>query len=195
MTAPHMTATRSTQQGDSSSMSTVPNRAKSPQAADTRKDRRRKFVALCAFLLLTYAAAAVGSALTSSALPSWYADLNKPAWTPPGNVIGLVWTILYALMAIAAWLVWRRGGLSGQRPAMVLWLSQLALNTGWSAVFFGLRAPGLALIEILVLLSAVIATTLVFWRNSRTAGALMLPYAAWVAFATFLNWTIWRLNA
>lgn len=150
---------------------------------------------LALFLLATFAAGALGSAFTFAALRDWYPTLAKPSWTPAGSTIGLVWTVLYAVMGVAAWLVWRRGGWRGQRVALSLFAAQLALNVGWSAAFFGLRSPVAGLVEIVVLLVAVAATLVAFWRASRAAGALMVPYLAWVGFATYLTYAIWRLHA
>lgn len=154
----------------------------------------RQAVALAISFAVVGIAAWVGSAATATSVGSWYVTLEKPTWTPPGAVIGAVWTVLYVAMAIAAWLVWRRAGFDEARAALALFAAQLVLNASWSAIFFGLRAPGAALAEIVVLWVAVLATTLAFWRHSRVAGALMLPYLAWVAFAAFLNAAIWLMN-
>ena len=102
--------------------------------------------------------------------------------------------MLYALMAVAAWRVWRHGGWARQKAALSLFIAQWALNTLWTPLFFGLHRPGWALAEILILLIAILATIRAFWRADQPAGLLLIPYAAWVAFATVLNWTIWRLN-
>lgn len=122
----------------------------------------------------------------------WYASLNKPSWNPPAWIFGPVWTMLYTMMAVAAWLVWRRGG--GQRP-LGLYCVHLVLNATWSPLFFGLKMPGAAFAEILLLLASIVATALTFRRVSRAAAWLFVPYIAWVAFASFLNFTLWRLNA
>lgn len=140
-------------------------------------------------------ALAVGGLATASSVGAWYAGLNKPAFNPPNAVFGPVWTILYVLMALAAWRVWRtdvkRGG---RRSALALYAVQLVLNLAWSLIFFGLRQPAFALAEVALLLAAVIAAAAAFWRIDRPAGAMMVPYAAWVAFASVLNWEIWRLS-
>lgn len=135
---------------------------------------------------------AVGGLATASSVSSWYPGLAKPAFTPPNGVFGPVWTALYVLMALAAWRVWRARGRLG--PALALHGVQLALNLAWSLIFFGLRRPDLALAEIALLLAAVLATAVAFWRIDRAAGIMMAPYAAWVAFASALNFEIWRLN-
>ena len=124
----------------------------------------------------------------------WYASLAKPAWTPPGWVFGPAWTLLYTLMAVAAWQVWRRRGSTDVRMPLALFALQLALNLAWTPLFFGMQRPGLALAEIVVMLAVILATTASFVRVSTTATILMLPYCAWVCFATALNWAIWQMN-
>jgi tryptophan-rich sensory protein len=118
----------------------------------------------------------------------------KPPFNPPDWIFAPVWTALFFMMALAAWRVWRRGGLRQARSALTLFVVQLALNLAWSVMFFGMRAIGAALVEIVLLLVAILATTLAFWRRDRVAGMLFMPYAAWVAFATVLNAALWRLN-
>ncbi len=140
-------------------------------------------------------AGGLGSIATTSSIPTWYRTLNKPSWTPPSWLFGPVWTLLYVLMGVALFLVWRRGwNAPNVRPAIVLFAAQLIVNAGWSAVFFGLRSPsgGLAVLVVLWLLIA--ATTVAFYGQNITAGLLMLPYLAWVTFAGVLNATIWNLN-
>ena len=151
----------------------------------------RSLTALAGWLLLTFSASATAVFVSTG---GWYAELAKPAWNPPGWVFGPVWTVLYAMMAVAAWRVWLHGGWAKQKAALGLFVVQWALNALWTPLFFGLQQPGWALAEILVLLAAILATLRAFWRVDRSAGLLLLPYAAWVAFATVLNWAIWRLN-
>jgi len=153
-----------------------------------------QWLALAAFVAVSFAAAGIGSLATTPAIPGWYASLQKPAWTPPNWLFGPVWTLLYLSMAIAAWLVWRERGFQGARLALALFAAQLVLNTLWSILFFGLRSPGAALVEIGVLWAAIFATMLAFWRVSHAAGWLMWPYLLWVTLAGFLNLAIWRLN-
>jgi len=148
-------------------------------------------VGLVAWLVVCFGAAAVGSMFMPGA---WYASLNKPSWNPPSWLFGPVWTVLYAAMAVAAWLVWRRGGLARQRGALGLFLLQLALNAAWSPVFFGMQRMGLALVVMMLLWAAIAATMVAFFRVSRGAGWLLVPYLAWVSFAAVLNFTLWRLN-
>jgi translocator protein len=125
---------------------------------------------------------------------AWYDGLTKPSFNPPSWVFGPVWTLLYVLMGVAAWLIWRqyRGRARG---ALTLFVVQLVFNAGWSAMFFGLQSPGLAFAWIVVLWLLIVATTVVFWRLRRAAGALLLPYLAWVSFAAVLNYSLWQLNA
>lgn len=156
--------------------------------------RTRSLVALVGFLVLSFAASALGGLATGPAIPDWYQSLEKPAWTPPDAAFGPVWTLLYIAMAVAAWLVWKRGGWAAHRTALTLWVVQLVLNSLWSILFFGLRNPALALGEIGLLWLAILATLIAFWRVSRPAGWLMVPYLAWVSYASALNFAIWSLN-
>jgi tryptophan-rich sensory protein len=166
-------------------MGTAPSQAAAPGHA------LRTVLALAAWLALSLAAAAVGGFF----LPGeWYAGLRKPSWNPPNWVFGPVWTALYTLMAVAAWLVWRRGGFRAQRVALALYLLQLGLNALWTPLFFGLKSPGLAFAEIVLLWGALLATIVAFWKAQRFAATLLLPYLAWVTFATVLNFALWRLN-
>lgn len=155
----------------------------------------RQALALLGFALVVALAASIGSFATSSSLDGWYGTLEKPSWTPPGSFIGAVWTVLYTGMAVAAWLVWRRGGLAGNRAAFVAFGVQLALNALWSILFFGLRSPGAGVVGIVLLAAAVAWTIALFWRVSRPAALLLVPYLAWVLFAGSLNAIIWRMNA
>ncbi|MFO7956371.1 MAG: TspO/MBR family protein [Candidatus Brocadiia bacterium] len=147
------------------------------------------------FVVLVFAVAAAGSLATGRSVEGWYDQLAKPSWTPPGWLFGPVWTVLYLMMAAAAWAVWWRKGLRGARLPLGLWLGQLLLNGAWSVIFFGLHQPGWALAELVVLWGAILATLVAFWRVVPVAGWLMLPYQLWVTFAGALNFAIWRLNA
>jgi len=144
-----------------------------------------------AWLALCFAAS-VGAVLVAPG--GWYAGLAKPAWTPPSWVSGPAWTLLYILMATAAWLVWREGGWKVQGRALGLFLGQWLLNTLWTPLFFGLHQMGLAFAEIVLLWIMIALTTQAFWKVKRSAGLLMLPYLAWVSFAAVLNFTLWRMN-
>ena len=151
----------------------------------------KSVAALAVCITVTFLAPALGA----WAMPGeWYAALRKPSWNPPAWIFGPVWTALYLMMAIAAWLVWRRGGWAVQRRPLTLYLVQLALNAAWTPLFFGLKMPGAAFAEILLLLAAIVATATAFHRVSKAGAALLVPYLAWVSFATFLNFTLWRLN-
>ena len=147
---------------------------------------------LIGWIAVSLAAGLIGSQFLPGA---WYASLEKPDWNPPNSVFGPVWTILYVLMGIAAWLVWRKVGFAGAPVALGLYFVQLVLNALWSYLFFGAHQPGLALVEIVVLWLVILATTMGFWRVSAAAGALLLPYLGWVGFATALNYQLWRLNS
>jgi tryptophan-rich sensory protein len=124
----------------------------------------------------------------------WYLALNKPSWHPPTWVFGPVWSTLYVMMAVSAWLVWQQGGFARQRRALTLFLVQLVLNAAWSPLFFGLKQPGVAFAEILLLWLAIAATIVSFHRVHRIAAWLLVPYIAWVSFAAFLNGVLWQLN-
>jgi tryptophan-rich sensory protein len=152
----------------------------------------RQMLALLGWLALCFAAAGTAAFVSPG---GWYAGINKPAWNPPAWVFGPAWTFLYVTMAVAAWLVWREGGWRNQGKALGLFVLQWALNALWTPLFFGLHRPGLALIDILALWLAILATLIAFWRVRRAAGILLLPYLAWVTFATALNFTIWRMNS
>lgn len=153
---------------------------------------RNKYLALIGWLALTFSAAAGGAFVS---VDGWYSTLARPVWNPPDWIFGPVWTTLYCLMAVAAWRVWQHGGWKAQRKPLLLYLVQWALNAAWTPLFFGLHRPGLAFAEIVPLALAVLATGVAFGKADRVAGILMLPYALWVSFAAFLNYTIWRLNA
>ena len=149
------------------------------------------WLALVVLLILCFAVAGVGGLATAPSIPNWYAGLAKPSWTPPGWIFGPVWSVLYLSMAVAAWLVWRRGDAV---VPMTLFGIQLVFNAAWSWLFFGLHSPGAAFIDIVLLWMAIAATTVVFWRRSTLAGILFVPYLIWVSFAAVLNFAIWRLN-
>jgi len=144
------------------------------------------------WLALCFATALFGSQFTPG---PWYQQLAKPSFTPPDWIFGPVWTILYLMMGVAAWLVWRNKGFAGAAPALSLFVVQLALNALWSFIFFGLKQPGLAFGEILLLWLAILGTLVAFWRLAPAAGLLLAPYLLWVSFAALLNFSLWRLNA
>jgi tryptophan-rich sensory protein len=143
-------------------------------------------------VLLSFGAASFGAIFGPGA---WYASLAKPTWNPPGWVFGPVWTVLYLMMAVAAWVVWRSGRPAAVALPLALYGVQLVLNALWSWIFFGLHRPGLAFAELLCLWLAILGTMLCFHRHSRAACWMLAPYLAWVSFASVLNLAIWRLNA
>jgi tryptophan-rich sensory protein len=161
-------------------MSATPDKTSGPQ-----------WLALTGSLLLCFAAAAFGGMFMPG---EWFASLKKPSWNPPSWVFGPVWTALYSMMAVAAWLVWKRGGCAVQRGPLTLFLVQLALNAAWTPLFFGLQWPGAAFAEIVLLWMAISVTLVAFGRVSYVAAWLLVPYLVWVSFAAALNFTLWRLN-
>lgn len=155
--------------------------------------KQKQFVGLVAWLIVTFIAAAIGGAASIQA-GSFYTRLTRPDWAPPPWIFGPVWTALYALMGISAWLVWRVGGFRAARLALTLFLTQLALNALWTWLFFGWQRGALAFVDILVLWALIGATLIAFWRIRPLAGALLVPYLLWVSFASVLCYAIWRLN-
>lgn len=152
-----------------------------------------KWLALGISLVVTAAAAAIGS-LASRNAAAVYGALQTPSWAPPSWLFGPVWTTLYVLMAIAAWLVWRETGWERGRRAFLLYGVQLVANALWSWLFFHWQLRGTAFVELLVLWLCIIATLVAFWRIRAVAGALLAPYLLWVSFAGVLNYTIWQMN-
>lgn len=155
----------------------------------------RQLVSLAVSVGLCFCAAAIGATATTPTMGSWYAELAKPAWTPPASLFGPVWTVLYLTMAIAAWWVWLRRDHPGARIALTLYAVQLVLNALWSPIFFGWRQPGWALLDIALLWLALLATVWTFLRVNRLAGWLLVPYLLWTSYAAALNAAIWRMNA
>ena len=154
----------------------------------------KKWLGLVAFIVVCLAISALGAAVTAQSVGTWYQTLKKPPFNPPDWVFAPVWTALYLMIAVAGWRVWRVRGLTGAPAAMSAYAAQLALNLAWSFLFFGARAIGLAFAEILLLLATIFVNILLFWRIDRLAGWPLVPYAAWVLFATALNFELWRLN-
>jgi len=154
-------------------------------------ENRHNALALVGWLALTFSAALTGVFVSTG---GWYDGLAKPTWNPPSWLFGPVWTTLYCMMAVAAWLVWQEGGWKSQQRALGWFLLQLALNALWTPLFFGLHRPGLAFMDIILLALSVLATLVAFWKVRWLAGALLIPYGLWVLFAAVLNFTIWRLS-
>ncbi|MES2568978.1 MAG: TspO/MBR family protein [Verrucomicrobiota bacterium] len=153
--------------------------------------RKTSVLALVGWILVTFLAPAAGA----WSLPGeWYDSLRKPSWNPPSWIFGPVWTLLYLLMAFAAWRVWRHSGWRQQRGPLTIYLVQLGLNALWTPLFFGLHLPGVALIEIVLMWLAIVATIMAFAKVDRPAAWLLAPYLAWVSFATLLNYSLWQLN-
>ena len=156
--------------------------------------KQKQIVGLVGWLFVSFVAAAIGGAASIQAGP-FYTQLARPDWAPPSFLFGPVWTVLYALMGIAAWLVWRVGGFREARSALTLFLAQLALNALWSWLFFGWHRGALAFADILVLWTLIVATSVAFWRIKPLAGVLLVPYLLWVSFASALNYAVWQLNS
>jgi len=158
-----------------------------------RQSRETAIVALPVWLAVSFVAAAAGGIASASA-PVFYAQLAKPAWAPPAWLFGPAWTVLFVLMGVAAWLVWRERGHPRARTGLTLFVVQLVFNALWSWLFFAWRRGDLALAEVVVLELLIVATMVAFWRVRPLAGALMIPYALWVAYATALTAAVWRMN-
>ena len=156
---------------------------------------RIRWFGLAVLILICLGAGGLGALATAPEIEGWYKTLSKPTWNPPAYVFGPVWTNLYLMMAFAAWHVWKPEGFKAAAIPLTLFGGQLILNTTWSWIFFGMHQPGWALAEIVILWLAIAATTVGFFRYSKIAGWLMVPYLAWVSFASVLNFTIWRMNA
>lgn len=152
----------------------------------------KSILALAGFLLASFFAAWVGALYAPG---EWYAALTKPVWNPPNWIFAPVWTVLYVLIGWSGWLVWRAAGVLAAPLAFAMYFLQLLLNAAWSWLFFGLHQPALAFGEIVFLWLAILATVVMFWRLSRVAALILLPYLCWVSFAALLNLTLWRLNA
>lgn len=145
------------------------------------------------WLSVCFVAAAIG-AVASVQAEGFYLQLVRPDWAPPAAVFGPVWTALYALIGIAAWLVWREKGFHAARAALILFLIQLVFNALWSWLFFAWHSGAWAFADIVLLWLLIVATVIAFWRVRRLAGALLFPYLLWVSFASVLNYSVWRLN-
>ncbi len=157
------------------------------------QSKQRQILGLVGWFIVSFAASAVG-AVASIRAKSFYGQLVQPSWAPPSSVFGPVWTVLYAMMAIAVWLVWRSGGFRANRTALSLFIVQLALNALWTWLFFAWRLGSWSFVDIVALWALIVATLVTFWRVRPLAGALLIPYLLWVSFASALNYTIWQLN-
>jgi translocator protein len=157
----------------------------------TGRSLSSQLLGLLGWLAVAFAAAAIG-AIASVEAASFYAQLNQPSWAPPAWLFGPVWTVLYLLMGVSAWLVWRAPG--STKVALGLFLAQLAVNALWSWLFFAWHRGALAAVDVLVLLALIVCTAVAFWRSSRPAALLLLPYLGWVSFASLLTWSVWQRN-
>lgn len=172
----------------------VPTRAGMPLRGRFRRPSAATWLALLGFLVVAFAVAALGSVTTIAAVDGWYARVPHVAWTPPNWAFGVVWTVLYTMIAVAGWLVWLARGTVAAGVAIGLWVAQLVLNAIWMPVFFlgyllvGLPALWVALVIILLLDLAVAATITAFWPLSRAAAILLVPYLVWILYASSLNW-------
>ena len=159
------------------------------------KGKQGDFLLLLESIIICQLAGIIGSIFTSPSIPLWYANINKPSFNPPNWVFAPVWTTLYLLMGIALFLVWRKGlKRKDLKIAFAVFIFQLILNTLWSILFFGLKSPFVAFIEIVLLWISILISILLFFRISKVAGALLIPYLLWVSFASVLNFAFWRLN-
>ena len=154
----------------------------------------RQGVVMAFFITICFGVAGIGSVFTMPSVTNWYSGLAKPTWTPPSWLFGPVWTVLYLSMAVAAWLVWRQAGQANVAIPLAIFGIQLTLNLAWSIIFFGRHEIGLAMVDIVLLWMAILATILTFRNVNTFAGWLLVPYLAWVTFASALNYAIWRMN-
>ncbi len=161
------------------------------EATETSAESGIQLTGLIGWIIVCFSAAAVGA---SFPVDDWYEGLNRPPFAPPNVIFGPVWTMLYLAMSVAAWLVWRRGGIRRNLLRVSTFVIQLILNGGWSWLFFGLHRIDLALIDIGLLWVAIVVTIIMFFPRNRIAGWLLVPYLAWVSFAAVLNLEFWRLN-
>lgn len=155
---------------------------------------RTRWIGLAIFIVICVSAGGLGAIATRPEIEVWYKSIEKPSWNPPDYVFGPVWTTLFVMMGIAAWLVWKPGGFKAAKQSLTLFAVQINLNVAWSWIFFGMHQQGWAFVEIVILWVAIVATTVAFFLKSKIAGWLMVPYLAWVSFASVLNFAIWQLN-
>lgn len=165
------------------------------QSNNNKTMQRIQWLRLATFVIVAELAGILGTVFTVRSIPTWYAGLQKPSFNPPNWVFGPVWTVLYFLQGLAAYLVWERRDSHPQAgTALKLFWIQLALNAIWTPIFFGAKNLGLAFVEIILMWIFIVLTMVWFWRVRPTAAYLMLPYLAWVTFASVLNFSLWRLN-
>jgi benzodiazapine receptor len=160
----------------------------------TSLSKQQQIFGLIAWLVISFATSSIG-AVASIQAKSFYALLSQPVWAPPPWLFGPVWTVLYGMMAFAAWLVWRSGGLRNNRIALFFFSAQLILNALWSWLFFAWQLGAMAFAEIMLLWIFIVITVVLFWRVRPLAGAMLIPYLLWVSFAAALNYTLWQLDS
>lgn len=156
-------------------------------------NEQKEILGLLGWLAVVFAVSALG-ALASINVGAFYAEVIRPSWAPPGNVFAPVWSMLFLMMGISAWLVWRRGGFAMHGKALGVFLLQLVFNVLWSWLFFAWKTGGGAFADIIVLWVLILTTIMLFWRVSRWAALLLVPYLLWVSFASVLNFAIWQAN-
>lgn len=164
---------------------------KASTGTNSTASKKNEYSALAFFIMLCFAVAATGGLFPPD---DWYASLTRPRYAPPNWVFGPVWTMLYLMMAVSGWMVWKSTERRSKRTALVAFGTQLILNAVWSAIFFGLHKPGWALVEICFLWLAILCTIVLSRPHSKTAAILLMPYLAWVNFAAVLNFGFWSLN-
>jgi len=155
---------------------------------------RNSWLSVLPFIAVCFAAGGIGSLATKRSVQTWYPQLKKPDWNPPNWAFAPVWTLLYVLMALSAWIAWRQAGWERASGALVLFGIQLAANCAWSLIFFSMHKIGAAFVDICILLTMIIATSVAFYSISFLAAWLLIPYIAWVTFASYLNFRIWQMN-
>jgi len=157
--------------------------------------KSKDIVKLAGSIAACEGAGGIGSIFTVASIPTWYAALEKPTFTPPNSVFGPVWVTLYLLMGIAVFLIWRKGlEAEGVKPAFIIFWVQLVINVLWTVAFFGLKSPFAGVVLIILLWFAILFTIVRFFKVSKVAGGLLIPYIAWVSIASYLNVGVWMLN-
>jgi tryptophan-rich sensory protein len=154
---------------------------------------KQQTLGLFTWIVVCFAFSALGAAASIQAR-SFYGALTRPEWAPPGWLFGPVWTVLYLMMAIAAWMIWRRGGFAANRVALSLFVAQLAFNALWTWMFFAWQLGALAFVEVLLLWALIATVIVVFYRKRALAAVLLVPYLMWVSFASALTYSLWQLN-
>ena len=160
----------------------------------SRRSTKAQVIGLVVAVVVCYGAALLGNLATMPQIPTWYAGIAKPPWTPPDWLFGPVWSLLYAMMAVAAWLIWRQSDWKTAKSPLLWFAAQLILNSLWSILFFGMQKPAWSMVEVFFLWLAILMTVRAFWPVSRLAAGLLVPYLLWVSFASVLNVAIWQLN-